>query len=172
MIGRTFECKDKKIILTLYKSLVRPHLDYCCQVWRPHLQGDIKMLERVQKRTTKMISNIRDKTYKERLGVTRLTTLETRRVREDMVETYKIVNGIEGLQERTFFTRRYNTSNTRGNSVKFYKPTVKTDIGKYSFGNRFINQWNNLPNEIVNEKDLNKFKGKLDIYMKHIRGLW
>ena len=89
-----------------------------------------------------------------------------------MVETYKVVHGIEGLQERRFFTRRYNTSNTRGNSVKFYKPTVKTDIGKYNFGNRIINQWNNLPNEIVNEKDLNKFKGKLDIYMKHIRGLW
>jgi len=38
MIRRSFVCKDREIILQLYKSLVRPHLEYCVQAWRPHLQ--------------------------------------------------------------------------------------------------------------------------------------
>ena len=42
MIRRSFMCKDREIILQLYKSLVRPHLEYCVQAWRPHLQKDIE----------------------------------------------------------------------------------------------------------------------------------
>ena len=54
MISRTFTLMSKDVILQLYKSLVRPHLDYCVQAWRPHLQKDIKLLEGVQHRATKM----------------------------------------------------------------------------------------------------------------------
>jgi len=55
MIRRTFLCKDKELIWQLYKSLVRPRLEYCIQVWRPYLKKDINVLERVQKRATKLI---------------------------------------------------------------------------------------------------------------------
>jgi len=41
MISRTFTLRSKDVILQLYKSLVRPHLEYCIQAWRPHLQKDI-----------------------------------------------------------------------------------------------------------------------------------
>ena len=49
MINRNFKCKAKKIILPLYKSFVRPHLDYCVQAWRPHYRKDIDKLEKVQR---------------------------------------------------------------------------------------------------------------------------
>ena len=49
MIAKTFENRGKEIILQLYKSLVRPHLDYCIQPWRPHLVKDIEVLEKVQR---------------------------------------------------------------------------------------------------------------------------
>jgi len=53
MIRRTFLCKDKELILQLYKSLIRPRLEYHIQAWRPYLKKDINVLERVQKKATK-----------------------------------------------------------------------------------------------------------------------
>src|ERR1700721_2849387 len=124
LIYRTFACKNKNIMLKLYKSLVRPHLDYCCQAWRPHLLKDINLLERVQKRATRMIEECKDMRYEDRLKELRLTTLETRRVRADLLEVYKIVNKLEGVNERNFFERRQIEGiarEKRGNSCKFFK---------------------------------------------------
>ena len=55
LIRRTITCRSKEIIVRLYKSLVRPHLEYCIQAWRPHLVKDIDILEKVQRRATRMI---------------------------------------------------------------------------------------------------------------------
>jgi len=79
MIRRTFLCKDKQLILQLYKSLVRPRLEYCIQAWIPYLKKNISVLERVQKRTTKLISGLSEVGYEERLKILGLATLETRR---------------------------------------------------------------------------------------------
>ena len=86
-------CKDREIILQLYKSLVRPHLEYCVQALRPHLQKDIDLIEGVQRRATKMIPNLKNKTYEERLNNLQLTTLETRRLRGDSIEVFEICKG-------------------------------------------------------------------------------
>ena len=83
MIRRTFLCKDKELILQLYKSLVRSILEYCIQAWRPYLKKDINVLERVQKRATKLISGLSEMGYEERLKILGLTTLEIRRLRGD-----------------------------------------------------------------------------------------
>jgi hypothetical protein len=67
MIKRSFSYRSKDVILQLYKSLVRPKLDYCVQAWRPHLQKDIDLLEGVQRRATKLVYNLKNLSYKERL---------------------------------------------------------------------------------------------------------
>ena len=58
---------DKGIMLKLYKALVRPHLEYAIPVWRPYLRKDIVMMEKVQRRMTRMIPGMQNKTYEERL---------------------------------------------------------------------------------------------------------
>jgi len=58
MIRRTFLCKGNELILQLYKSLVRPRIEYCVQAWRRYLKKDINVLERVQERATKLISGL------------------------------------------------------------------------------------------------------------------
>jgi ribonuclease P/MRP protein subunit RPP40 len=63
LIFRTIKNRSKKIMLNLYKALVRPQLDYCLSVWRPHLKSDIKLLERVQKRFTKSIHGLNKMKY-------------------------------------------------------------------------------------------------------------
>ena len=60
IIYRTYEDKSKENMLRLYKSLVRPHLDYCIQAWRPYLQQDIDNIERVQRKATRMITELKD----------------------------------------------------------------------------------------------------------------
>jgi len=81
MIKRTFTVRDKNIVLQLYKSLVRPHLEYSVKPERPHFHKNIDLLEGVQRRATKLITSIKDKTYEDRLRLVNLTTLETRRLR-------------------------------------------------------------------------------------------
>ena len=80
LIRRNITYKEKKLIIPLYKAIVRPHLEYCIQAWRPYRKKDIDILERIQRRATKMIPEL---SYEERLKECGLTTLETRRLRGD-----------------------------------------------------------------------------------------
>jgi len=99
MIKRTFTSRSKEIKIPLYKSLVRPHLDYCVQAWRSHLIKGIQVLEKVQRRATRFIEECRGMSYEYRLRTVGLTTLETRRLRADKVEVHKILRGFEGTEE-------------------------------------------------------------------------
>ena len=76
---------------------MRPNLDYCVQAWRPYLKKDIDVLERVQRRATRMVEECKGKGYEERLRIMKLTTLETRRVRGDLIQVYKILNQIDNI---------------------------------------------------------------------------
>ena len=83
MIRRNITYKEKSLIIPLYKAIVRPHLEYCIQAWSPHLRKDIYTvcLKKIQRRATKLIPELRDLTYEERLKECGLTTLDTRRLR-------------------------------------------------------------------------------------------
>ena len=85
------------------KSLIRPHLEYCIQAWSPYLRKDIDMLEKIQRRATKLIPGLRDLTYEERLKECGLTTLETRRLRGEQIEVFKILNGYGNVDSNIFF---------------------------------------------------------------------
>ena len=85
MIKRNITYREKYLIIPLYKSIVRPHLEYCIQAWRPHLKKDIDKLERVQRRATKLIPELRILSYEDRVQQYKLTTLETRRIRGDQI---------------------------------------------------------------------------------------
>jgi hypothetical protein len=168
LINRAITCKKKSVILNLYKSLVRPHLEYCVQAWRPHLTKDIDILEKVQRRATRMIEECKGRTYEERLDITGLTTLEARRSRADMLEVFKILNRFEGVDEGLFFTRA--SGDTRGHNLKLYKQGCNKDVLKFSFGNRVVSKWNKLPFEVVNSKSINAFKANWVRFTRLNRG--
>src|SRR5215469_10482437 len=94
LIRRNILNKSKDVILTLYKSLVRPHLEYCIQVWSPYLRKDVILLEKVQKRAANMISELIDLSYEPRLHKLGLISLEKRRIRGDLIQAFKIIKGI------------------------------------------------------------------------------
>ena len=84
MIRRNIAYRDKKSMVPLYKAIVRLHLEYCIQAWRPHLRKDIYKLERVQ-RATRMIPEMQTRCYEDRLKLCDLTTLETIRIKGDQI---------------------------------------------------------------------------------------
>ena len=94
-----------------------------------------------------------------------LTTLETRRLRGDMLEAFKILTGKENLNRDIFFKLDSN-STTRGHNLKLIKPRNRLNIRKFSFSHRVIDEWNRLPGEVVNSVSLNEFKTRLDNYFK------
>ena len=101
MIRRNITYKEKSLIIPLYKAIVRPHLEYGIQAWSPYLRKDIDMLEKIQRRATKLIPGLRDITYEERLKECGLTTLETRRLCV-YIEVFKILNGYEKIDSNIF----------------------------------------------------------------------
>ena len=99
-------------MLQLYKTLVRPHLEYCVQFWSPH-KKDVEALERVQRRFTRMLPGMVGRSYEERLRDLRLFLLERRRLRGDLIEAYKMIRGLDRVDSESLFLQMVMT-NTRG----------------------------------------------------------
>lgn len=165
MVKRHFTTRDKITVLNLYKTLIRPHLEFCVQAWRPSLVKDIELLEGVQRRATKIIQNYDRLSYEERLQRLDLTTLETRRLRGDMIEVFKILNNFEDVDYTQFFN--LSCTNLRGHPMKLFKNRFCTNIGKFTFANRVVDKWNSLPMDVVSVKTLDMFKSKLDQLIKN-----
>ena len=163
-ISRSVSNRTADVILKLYLALVRPHMDYAVQFWSPYYRMDINMLESVQRRMTKMIHNVRNLEYKERLKTLGLHSLERRRLRGDMIEEYKWVNGIN-KRDINDVLKLNQDQRTRTNGFKLEKSRFKKDIGKYWFGNRVVDMWNRLPSNVVGAETLNTFKNRLDRQM-------
>ena len=164
MIRRNITYKEKSLIIPLYKAIVRPHLEYCIQAWNPYLRKDVDMLEKIQRRATKLIPGLRDLTYEERLNECGLTTLETRRLRGDQIEVFKILNGYENIDYNIFFEIK-ESKITRGHNYTLVKKQSRLDVRKYSFSQRTINVWNNLSTDCVQASSVNMFKNKIDKYL-------
>ena len=126
-------------------------MEYCIQAWRPYRKKDIEKLERIQRKT--------DFSYESRLLQCGLTTLETRRLREDQIEVFKIVNGYEDVGRNMFFKLKEG-SRTRGHKAALVKEQCRLDMRK-----RVINEWNKLPNDCVNASSVNMFKNRIDRYL-------
>ena len=165
LIRRNITYKGKKLIIPLYKAIVRPHLENCIQAWRPYRKKDIDTFERIQRRATKMIPELRYLSYEERLKECGLTTLETRRLRGDQIEVLKILNGYENIDRNLFFSLKKD-SRTRGHEVKLVKDQCRLDIRKHSFSQRTINEWNKLSTYCVTASSVNMLKNKVDTYLR------
>ena len=162
LIKISFECIDSEMFLNLYNSLVRPLLEYCVQTWSPHLEGDILLLENVQRRATKIVKDLRNAEYPERLRVLKLTKLEDRRTRGDMILTYRLLNGLEDIDYRKFFTLDDGHYNLRGHSKKLKKFGPNLDVRRFFFSFRVVDKWNSLTEEEVTAPSTRAFKLRYD----------
>ena len=167
MVKRNFNFLGKNIVLRLYKMLVRPHLEYSVQAWNPYFEKDKFILEQVQHRATKLIKNIKDLPYEDRLDVLGLTTLELRRVRGDMIQVFKCVNGIDTFGVKSHVNLQ-GVSRTRGHSMKLKKDFSRLDVRKFSFSERVVDEWNGLPEGVVSADTVLNFKINIDLHFANI----
>ena len=162
LIRRTFDYMDEKIFTQLFKTLVRPIVEYANSVWAPYRLEDIRSVESVQRQATKKIKGMKDMSYEERLRKLGLPTLYFRRLRGDMIETFKIMRGIYDREACPKLVRDPNTKGTRGHPYKLAKIRANTDMRKNFFTIRVMEAWNGLPAEVVEAETTNAFKNGLD----------
>ena len=161
LLGRSFNCLDIKTFTCLYKTMVRTHLDYASSVWSPYKIKHIEMIENVQRRCTRQLPYLKDLSYPERLKKLNLPTLAYRRLRGDMIETYKIIKGIYDKESASFLKMWTDIAQRdigRGHSMRLYLQRSIKPVRKNSFGVRIVNIWNNLPENVVNSPNVNTFK--------------
>ena len=111
-----------------------------------------------------MIPELRYLSYESHLLQCGLTTLETRRLRGDQIEVFKIVNDYEDVDTNMFFIFKEG-SKTRRHEAALVKEQCRFDMRKYSFSQRVIHEWNKLPNDCVNASSVNMFKNRIDRYL-------
>ncbi|XP_071145673.1 uncharacterized protein [Mytilus edulis] len=128
------------------------------------------MIENVQRRATKQLPGLNNLTYSERLQKLKLPSLNFRRVRGDMIELYKILNG-QYDKEAAQFVKLWKDMTTRtgvrGNSLKIFPQRARTELRRNAFALRVVRKWNTLPEIIVTSPTTNTFKNRLEKYLKN-----
>ena len=166
-IRRSFSYLDGDTFRRVFVAFVRPHLEYCEAVWSPHLRKNINALENVQIRATKLVDGMGKIDYQERLKLLNLPTLEFRRRRGDMIETYKHFN----IYDRATIppTFRPRTRVSRMHDFQLHVPKSndgERGVETNSFYHRVAPVWNKLPRHVVGAKNVNGFKNALDEFWK------
>ena len=164
IIKRNFTFIDKNIFIKLYKALVRPHLGYGQSVWSPYLLTYKREIEKVQRRATKLLPNLKNLCYEDRLIQLNLPSLNYRRIRGDLIQVYKMFKSNE---YENMFT--LCTNSTRGHNYKLNKEFSRLDIRKNSFSQRIVDTWNSLKYHTVNSKNVNDFKKNIDEELTYLK---
>ena len=168
-ISRGVSYRDKDTLLRLYKTYVRPHLEYCQAAWSPWGIGDRQVLEQVQQRAVRMMTNLKSKSYEGRLKELGLTSLVERRKRGDMITMFRIMTGKDKVDPSLWFSvPRSEAASTRQNTgwLNVKKPARSNlEVRRNQFSQRVVDDWNWLPDWVKKSVTVNSFKNNLD---KHL----
>ena len=165
-VTRNLITRDLHVMRNVYKSIIRPHLEYCAQLWSPPAShgnwSTIIELENVQRRFTRLIDGIGTLSYSERLEALQITTLAERRIRGDLIEVFKIVNGLVEYGKDIF-----NISRSGDKIISVGSNNVDKNIRKISnsfISERAISFWNKLPTFVRNSGSVTDFKINLEAF--------
>ena len=162
LLRRSLIAMDNKCFLTLFKTLIRPKLEYNNSVWCPSTKKDLTKLEAVQRRATKMLPGMSQLSYPERLKALDLPTVIYRRLRGNLIQVFKYLQGYYDVNRSNLFHINEEPAYcTRGHEFKLSKTFHSSVLKQNFFAVRVINNCNALPEETVCSS-LNEFRNNLD----------
>ena len=150
--------KANRILGTIrrsYKYLDENTLKHANAVWNPMTMKQIELIEGVQRRGTKLVPSLKHMSYENWLKTLKLPTLRFRRLRGDMIETYKILHSIYDPEVSDNILELSKSTNTRGHNLKLFARHSNSNIRKFYFNNCVVEPWNSLPPSVVNAPSLN-----------------
>ena len=177
MLLRNLSFRDRYHFIRLYKTYVRCHLEYAVQTWNPWLVQDIENIEAVQRRAVNSCRGLYG-SYEQKLQAVGLTTLCERRMRGDMLQTFKIIHQIDDVDPGTWFTkvsechqmtRTAVSVSEEGEVVQnlnLVKPKCRLDVRRNFFSCRVVEPWNGLPSSVQEAGDVGDFKVKYDAFVR------
>ncbi|CAI2739050.1 unnamed protein product [Dicrocoelium dendriticum] len=168
-IRRAFSRLTPDIFRLLFTSHVRPILEYGLPALFPLTKFECDLIEKVQRRASKYILELRDLPYPRRLQRMNLFTLDYRRRRGDLIFTRRILRGEMGTELQACFQSNPNSS-TRGHNWKLFKPRRLRIHPALALSTRVVNDWNNLPKYVVEAQTEECFKRMLDSYLLSTMG--
>ncbi|KFQ77979.1 hypothetical protein N337_06011, partial [Phoenicopterus ruber ruber] len=160
-IKRGVASRSREAILPLSSTLVRPHLEYHVQLWSPQHKKDMDLLERVQRRDTRMIKGMKHLTYEDRLRELDLFSLKKTRLWGDLIVAFPYLKGVYKKDGDKLFSRPC-CDRTRGNGFTLKEGRYRLDRRKTFFTMRVVKHWNRFPREVVEAPSLETFKVRLD----------
>ena len=164
-IARSIISREKSLMLWVYKTLVRPHLEYCVQLQNPMPEHGnwvtIIKIEGIQHHFTRMIDDTGLLPYSEHLKILGLTTLIERHARGDLIEVFKAKHGLSLINAVFNFGRSGNNSVSKSGQSS---ETKVKNLKRHYISERAKCYWNMLPNNVKNASSLNIFKNALDNY--------
>ena len=168
--------RDKVTFVRLFQVFVLPHLSYSAPAWAPYTMAAMELLEKVQRRAIMMVTNLRGY-YEERLSILGMRTLQDRRLRGDLIETFKILSGLSDVKYQTWFSLakdQVDLVGTRANTGYLNlvnPPKASTDVRKNFFSQRVVPHRNQLPNHVEMAENTNQFKNSYDKHTGYGRSL-